>query len=177
MVSGALLLLATVIVVGAVARRLSTQRAVLLLAMLATGLCYPLVYWTLRGMEVGLLAFLISSAVLVALRLADGGGRRDRALLVIVVVAALLTRTDAAVPMAAVGLWLLWASAPRRRLVDAATVGVPLVATLVAHTLFRIAYYGDALANTYYLKLGGFGLGDRVGRSSRRSSRSSSRIS
>lgn len=164
MLSGAGLLLATVALAGALSRRLSPDRGARLLAMLATALCYPLTYWTLRGMEVGLLACLTTGAVLLALRLLDEGRRVDHALLALVVVAAVLTRTDAAILMGTIGIYLIWASPAGARVVNAASALVPLGATVVAHTAFRIAYYGDALPNTYYLKLGGVPLGQRLGR-------------
>jgi hypothetical protein len=36
--------------------------------------------------------------------------------------------------------------------------------TFVLHTLFRLYYYGEAFPNTYYLKLSGFSLAERVSR-------------
>src|SRR5438045_4316159 len=70
MLSGLAALVGNLFVVRAIAVRLSGAPVVPVIAMLLTAVTYPLIYWTLRGMEVGLLALLCSSAILLALRLA-----------------------------------------------------------------------------------------------------------
>ena len=52
--------------------------------------------------------------------------------------------------------------APHTRAI-AASFGA-LGATVAAHTLFRLAYYGAATPNTFTLKIGGVGLVDRIDR-------------
>ncbi|HEX5503297.1 MAG TPA: hypothetical protein VFW96_11795, partial [Thermomicrobiales bacterium] len=65
MLSGALILVGNVLLVGRIAAHLARgNRQVVVLAMWFTALYYPLVYWTLRGMEVGLIALLLSAAIL-----------------------------------------------------------------------------------------------------------------
>jgi hypothetical protein len=77
---------------------------------------------------------------------------------------AMLTRTDAVVIVIA---WCGWCSivlrGKQRLVVVGVLVGV-VALTLGGHTAWRIAYYGDPLPNTYYLKLGGISLGTRLGR-------------
>jgi hypothetical protein len=162
MISGAFLLLANALVVGAIARRITRNRVVPILATAFTAFYYPLVYWTLRGMEVGLLALLISISVLLALRLTDVYRRRDAILLTVTLAAGVLTRTDAVIPAAVVIAYvLLFCGRQRRRSAAVLLVG-GLVATVAAHTAFRLAYYGLPLPNTYYLKIQGIGLGARL---------------
>jgi hypothetical protein len=160
MVSGALLLLGTTAIIGAVTRRIATGAFAPALAMILTALFYPLVYWTLRGMEVGLLAFLFASAALLSLRIEETSSRRDLVLLGLVVFAAVATRVDAAVPCTAVAAYLFL----RERRRAALAVVLSLVAALAAQAVVGIAYYGHVLPNTYYLKVHGIPLSIRAER-------------
>ena len=70
--SGAALLVVGVILVGKIARRIAPEApAVATIAMWATALYYPLIFWTLRGLEPGLLSVLIEASVLLAWSLRD----------------------------------------------------------------------------------------------------------
>ncbi len=164
MSTGAVLLLANVLVVGKLARLLTGSRLSMLLAMSLTALYYPLVFWTLRGMEVGVLTFLVSSATLAALEIRRHRRPRDIAVLCVLFAAAELTRDDATLPVVVIALWLA-AALPRaewRRvgLPVAAAIAIPLVALAV----FREGYYHALLPNTYYLKMTGIAPGARLGR-------------
>jgi hypothetical protein len=162
MAFGGVLLLGTSALAAQLARRLARHAATPVLAAAASAFCYPLVFWTLRGLEVGLLAGLVLAACLLALRLLERPSARDRAWLCLVLAAAVLTRTDAAVFAGVVlGFLALHAGSPRR---DALAGALATAATLAAHTALRLAYYGAALPNTYYLKLGGHSLAERVAR-------------
>lgn len=165
MVAGEGLLLADIAVVGAIARRLMPAAPVgVAAAMWLTALCYPLIYWTLRGMEVGFVALVLAVAVLLTLRLRDRFRGGDLALLALTLVAGLLTRTDVAIPAGIIvaALALLGPAGTRAR--AALGLGATLAATLGAHTAFRLAYYHHALPNTYTLKMGGVALTTRLGR-------------
>jgi arabinofuranosyltransferase len=159
MISGALLLAGNVLLIRSIACLLAPGRLAPFLAAAVTAVYYPLVYWTLRGMEVGLLALLVSAGVLLALRLGRAESRRDIALLCVVVAAAVLTRMDAVVLMLPVVGYA--ALSLRRR---AAPLAASLVLPVVGQTVFREAYYHALLPNTYYLKVEGVPLSDRLGR-------------
>ena len=165
MVSSAGLLAANVFLVHDIARRVSRGSSpVTGLATWLTALSYPLVFWSLRGMEVGLVATEITAAVLLAFRLADRVTRRDLVLFGAVLAAAVVTRDDALLPLGVIAAGAVWmAPGPARRVIGLTAVGV-LGGTLVAHEAFRLLYYGDALPNTYYLKLGGIPLETRLER-------------
>jgi len=117
-------------------------------------------------MEVSLLAALTSAMALLALRLRrTPEDRRALGLLAAAIAAAVLVRTDAvlvaAVTIVAVARWA--PRGPARRRIATATLGT-LVGFLGAQTVFRVVYYGNALPNTYYLKVAGTPLGTRVDR-------------
>jgi arabinofuranosyltransferase len=165
MISGAAILVATMLVVRSICRDVVPDRSyVAPAAMALVGLCYPLTFWTLRGMETGLCALLLALAALLALRLPREGGDRRLAALGAVLAAAVLTRDDMLVPAAVIVAFACWSGGRerwRRRLV---VCGGIVAAAVVAHVAFRLAYYHDALPNTYYLKLGGVPLGTRLHR-------------
>jgi len=73
-----------------------------LFAVSLTAFYYPLIYWTLRGMEVGLLCLLVNYAMLCAFRLYDRYSQRDIITLTVTLMAGFLTRPDMVVPMASV---------------------------------------------------------------------------
>jgi hypothetical protein len=165
MVSGAGLLVANLLLVRAIAVHLAPKvSGVHVLAGLLTALYYPLIFWTLRGMEVGLLAVFMSASILLALRVLAAPSRRDLALLGITLAAGILTRDDFALFGLIVAGSVIWRiGAGRRRKAALLAIGLPL-ATVVAHEGFRLAYYGDLLPNTYYLKVAGVGLAMRLER-------------
>lgn len=156
--SAGLLLVHLVVVRGIVARVAPGNRVAAGVAVVLTATCYPLAYWSLRGMEVGLLAVLVSLGLLLVLRLRDRPDRRDLVLLCVVVSAMLAVRTDALVPAAVIGTFAFLVVGRRTGL---AVVGSALV-TLAAVTAFRLAYYGVPLPNTYYLKVTGVPTGVRL---------------
>jgi arabinofuranosyltransferase len=125
---------------------------------------YPLSYWSLLGMETGLLTALSLGALLLALRLkADPRGNWCLGLLLGLMFA---TRPDAALPAGVIllfrGSWVLVhhksLGAVRTWLLEAA----PFAGVLIALTLFRLVYYGSPVPNSYDLKMGGWELGPRL---------------
>src|SRR5947209_4269925 len=165
MVSAAGLLTANIFFVYNIARRVSRGSSLVTgLATWLTALSYSLVFWSLRGMEVGLVVTEITAAVLLALRLAERVTRQDLVLFGAVLAAAVITRDDALLPLGVIAVAAVWmAPAPSRRVIGV-TAACVLAGTVLAHEVFRIAYYGDALPNTYYLKLGGVPLKTRLKR-------------
>ena len=164
-VTGAALLVATALGARAVTAAAGSERpvtAIVALALVAG--FYPLVYWTLRGLEVGLVAALLVLAVLLALRLRDAPRGSTLAALAVVLAAATLTRTDAAIPCAVIAAAAVAAAPSSRRRGLALVLGAAVVATAAAQTLFRLVYYGEPLPNTYDLKVEGIALGTRLER-------------
>lgn len=122
-------------------------------AVILSGFYYPLVNWSLLGTEVGLLSLITTASALMAVR-ALSEGSFPKWLYPLLGVGTLV-RIDGAVPMLAIlGLMFLF-DGPRRW--DHARWGIAcLMIFLGGQTLFRWAYYGDWLPNTYYLKMTGY---------------------
>jgi hypothetical protein len=125
---------------------------------------YPLVFWTLRGMEVGLLAWLLLLAVERALRPSTQGttsASRDLTLLSALAGVAFLTRNDSAIVFAIV-LAFAWYERGLRRSASAAIV--PFALCIIVQFAFRYAYYHELVPNTYVLKMTGVPPSVRVSR-------------
>jgi hypothetical protein len=165
MISSAAILLLTVVVAGRICAELAPGRPGLqAAAMLLTGLYYPLAFWALRGLETGLVALLMSLMALLALRLSKRFERRWAWALAATMSAALLTRDETLIPCALTWAFLLWAGPRESRRRMSAYIGAAILLTVIGHEIFRLAYYGHALPNTYYLKLAGVPLATRLHR-------------
>jgi arabinofuranosyltransferase len=121
---------------------------------------YPLSYWSLLGMETGLLTALAMAALLLAIRL--GSDARGSQLLGLLLGLMFATRPDAALPAATLlafrAAWILLRHR-RLRVLGPWLVEVAVVTGIAAGlTLFRWTYYGSPVPNTYYLKLAGWPL-------------------
>jgi hypothetical protein len=120
-----------------------------------------LMRWSVGGSEVILLALLVVGSL--SCLLTDRAARRVRPRAFLLLSVLPLVRADGVV-LAGVGflvaLALLWGQVPRRHqgylLGHSLTVGVPFL----AHLTWRLAYYGEWLPNTAYLKV--FGVPQKI---------------
>jgi hypothetical protein len=165
MLAAVVLLLELLAVRALVDRLLPGRTAPGMAAMVLVGFHYSLVFWTLRGMEVGIVSLELVLAMLAAMDVvAARAGALPR--LAALVGALLLTRDDTLLACVLIWLFLAWqVPAPRRTRVLAVSGGA-IAAVLAVHTAFRVGYYGSALPNTYYLKLAGIPLSQRLLRGS-----------
>jgi hypothetical protein len=127
---------------------------------------FPLLFWSLRGMEVGLLA-LLSTGVVVFLPSPESvdATRHAYAMATTLAVLGIVTRLDFAVLCVAVGVIELWVrhdAAFVRRLAKGFLLPIAIAGVVVV--LAQRLYYGSFLPNTYALKLGGFSIGERATR-------------
>ena len=122
-------------------------------AVVLTAGYFPLVHWSVMGMETALQALLFAAAVKLTLDIAHRGARRWTALGA-VIATALMVRLDMALGMGAC-LVYLWPALRRARVRDwLPGAAIPAIA-VIGYEAFRLAYFGDPLPNTYYLKLTG----------------------
>ncbi len=130
-------------------------------ALMLTAFYLPLNFWSLQGMEVGVLVLFTSVAVLLAIRTFETGAFSP--LLYVVLAVSILVRPDMVIPSAAMcafmavgdrghrGRHLVWGT-------------MALVIPSGAHVALSMAYYGELLPNTYYLKLTGVAAAVRIAR-------------
>ena len=166
--TGVVVLAVTALMAGHVARwmlRGSSSVAWLPKAVIVVvSFAYPLVFWTLRGMEVGVLAM---SGVLMAwsmCRLADGE-RSAIGHMALWSMLGVFTRIDFALTAAAFVFWswVMLLQRGQRGWGWQLTLLLPLPLCAAAVLLFQAAYWGDPLPNTYYLKIVGYSLAERLG--------------
>ncbi|MCB0919001.1 MAG: hypothetical protein KDC39_10595 [Actinobacteria bacterium] len=163
---GLFFVLATGLFAGAIALEMSGSRAVTVAATVAGSCLPPLIYWSVGGLEPGL----ISAATVALLFLVIVGRRRGwnptRLILIGVTVAVgCLTRPDFFVVVLAVAAMIVIGNERGSRLRPAVvTLGIGSL-TMLLLTIGRYFYYGSLTPNTYDLKMGGVDIFTRLGRS------------
>jgi hypothetical protein len=174
MLTSMLILLGNIIVVSKISERLAPEsKFAPMFAAIVTAFYFPLVFWSLRGMEVGALVLLIDFALLlatsfttehteVAETLKKNSSVRslvDKQYLLIglFLSLAIFIRVDAVIA-AAVILAYLFFKDKRRFIIPAVVVALTTIAILY----FQQSYFGDFLPTTYYQKVTGYSLYDRV---------------
>jgi len=150
--SAAILLMVNLVCVAKIANFVSASRVVASCAVLLTAFYLPLNNWSLQGMEVSVLTLLITLAVWDVLNSLRSGVFSRRWSLLLGV--ATLVRLDAAVPLLGLLLFVSITDPIHRSRTLRWGLG-SLVFFLSLQTVFSLAYYGDPLPNTYYLKMTG----------------------
>ena len=143
-------------------------RAVVRLAGFAAVLLYyPLAYWSLMGMETGLLTLLLLAAAAALLVYRQNGDLRWARGMAVLLGLCYLTRPES---LALAGLMLLtllatvYTAPARIAWRQVVAVGVLFAALPLAQHIFRWWYYDGALfANTYTLKAEGLPLDEQIG--------------
>lgn len=135
---------------------LSPGARVLAVAVLAAH--YPTNFWALEGMETALITALTTSGLILLTRAVRTQTTSLSALLVLGITP--LVRPECVLILSLSALWL-FLTAPRHR---TRTVGFALLAAipLALHLLWRHSFYGDWFPNTYYLKLTGIPILERL---------------
>jgi arabinofuranosyltransferase len=143
-----LLLAAVLVLTARVVVRLRIDHIAVAGVLLTLALSTDLLFWSINGFETTLLTALFLCGVLSAIDDAERGMLGAQTCLL----AGLLptVRSDA-VDLTLAVLVVAVALGARRRWAWLALAVLPLV----AHEAFRLAYYGDWLPNTYYLKVAG----------------------
>lgn len=161
-ISGAIFILANLFVVRKIAERLVQGNWLIpILAVFLTAFYFPLNNWGIQGTEVSILTLMLSLAILLALNnLQDGKFRKAP---YIILALSTWMRFDMLVPMIALTVVMAWRDASNRR--QHLLWGFALLAiTTLIQSLLRFAYYGEWLPNTYYLKVVGVSIFDRLKR-------------
>ncbi len=129
-------------------------------------LYYPLSYWTLMGMETGLLTLFILAGAWFGIRWINTGRTSDLVAVALSSGLAFLTRNDAILLAAPTFAYLLAEILINRRelprLRPLIFAGLAVGIFPAAQTIFRMIYYGQLLPNTYFLKLTGIPLSIRL---------------
>ena len=121
------------------------------LAALVTAFYFPLVFWSLRGMEVGLLTLLINFSILLAIT-------NNKPIFISLILAlAILIRMDAFIAAALIVIYLFV------KIKTSAIIPITsIIITTLAILWFQKNYFGDFLPITYYQKVTGFSMLERI---------------
>jgi hypothetical protein len=126
-------------------------------------LYYPLNYWTLMGMETGLLAMLLTAGVLCSLLYVEKLETKYLWWMTACFGLAYLTRNDSLLFAALAFLYLTVTLFAGRKYISLFFAsGLTYGLFPIGQTLFRYFYYGQIVPNTYTLKLVGLTLEERL---------------
>lgn len=175
MLIAALILLGNTVVVFQIAQTLDSSAAFApFIAATMTAFYFPIVFWSLRGLEVGALTLTIDAALLLALRIRRGPKPASVYGLTLLLGLAVLLRMDAFLQCA---LFLIYIGAAfnagnqsnpsSNKIIKNKwfVIGLPALFTLlvvIGILLFQRFYFGDYLPNTYYLKVTGVTAWERI---------------
>lgn len=152
MLTSLVILLANIYIVHQIAQALlPDSNHAPILAALITAFYFPLVFWSLRGMEVGLLALLIDFAILLAV------SNQKSIVISLILALAILVRIDAAIAAILIVAYLF--TKDKR---SAILPAISVIITILAVFYFQKTYFGDVLPITYYQKVTGFSMLDRI---------------
>ncbi|MBK8822273.1 MAG: hypothetical protein IPN58_06585 [Anaerolineales bacterium] len=154
MLTSLVILLANIYVVHQIAQKLfPDSNHAPVLAALITAFYFPLVFWSLRGMEVGLLTLLIDLAILLAI------SDHKNIFISVLLALAIIVRIDAAIAAVLIAAYLFAK--------DKRSAMLPVIAvfgTIFIIFYFQKTYFGELLPITYYQKVTGFSIFDRLRR-------------
>lgn len=155
--TGALFMLGTLYFVRRIVEHFTDDLFAMLGAVALTAFYAPLISWDLLGMEVSLLACLLSGVTVLILN----EGERFNPWVPVLLGLSTLVRFDMAVPALVILAVLFIAKREQRRPILLWGLGA-LIVFLGVQTLARWFYYGEWLPNTYYLKVEGWNLTLRI---------------
>lgn len=144
------------------------QSLVRILSFLGGVSYYPLVYWTLMGMETGMLTLLVLLGILFALKYTCSNSTLHLFEVSGFFGLAFLTRNDSVIFAILTWAYIIWECFipmtkfnPKSLMRFFASIGFYLV-FVVGQLIFQYSYYGEILPNTYTLKLTGMPLLERM---------------
>ena len=158
--------IADILVTGADPRRRALVRVLAFFGALAY---YPLVYWSLMGMETGLLSLLLLLGTLFAFEYTRSHNLQYLSLVSGCLGLAYLTRNDSILFAISIWAYIFWeiaGSDPQTMRKAARHLSAAIGAYFLfvgGQFLFQYLYYGEMLPNTYTLKLTGMPLSARLG--------------
>lgn len=153
MLTSTAILSANIIVVHKISQALlPDSKYAPLLAAIITAFYFPLVFWSLRGMEVGLLTLLVNYAIFLSIS-------ENRPILTgLILVLAIIVRMDALPSAALIGIYYVLKHRSRTSILPITLICITALAVL----FFQKSYFGDCLPTTYYQKVTGYGMIERV---------------
>jgi len=127
---------------------------------------YPQAYWSLMGMETGLLTLFLLSGVLFAFTYGKINNLKCLFYMAVCLGLAYLTRNDSLIFAFFIWLYIFWetvkSKTDRKGLTFLLLAIAAYLVFIIGQLVFQHAYYGELLPNTYTLKLTGMPLLERI---------------
>lgn len=137
-----------------------------LLCLLSPLLYYPLIFWSINGMETGFLTLLVSASVYFALSWIKTNKMHDAIWLAISSGLAYLTRNDSAIFFGVIFVFITFYSFINNKIKTNLGVLIKILviffSIVTGLMIFRYFYYGELVPNTYALKVIGIPINVRI---------------
>lgn len=134
-----------------------------IIAAIITAFYYPLVFWSLRGMEVGVATFLVYILVLLAINPSEPINAKRALSLGSIMFLAILVRFDVVLQVTLVLGYILYEQIKRKAgFISISPILLFYLAGIIGISLFQYHYFGSVFPNTYYLKVVGTSLYERL---------------
>jgi arabinofuranosyltransferase len=166
-ISGGVLLLVTAWLVAKLVHLLAPElRWAPLMGTVFTATSYPLLYWSLRGMEVSVVAFVVTATAYRMAKWSQAEERNDRTLIKIGMLLGLgfLIRPDVGILAVVTIPSALFMATPGRRVRALLFTACPFLIAVIGISIFRESYYHSLVPNTYTLKVSKVPLSNRLHR-------------
>ncbi len=134
------------------------------IALIVTAFYFPVVFWSLRGMELGLTTLLILALAAEAIDPARPISYRRSLVIGVLMLLAILARIDMIVQVGLVLVYLLYRYAFKQKagIAKLSPALVLLMVAVVGLPLFQYQYFGSVMPNTYALKVEGVSIAIRI---------------
>lgn len=128
---------------------------------------YPLAYWSLMGMETGLLTLLLVLATNAALSYGKFKKKGYLILVLVFLTLAFYTRNDSFIFSALIWTYIIYKNISKEGIDNKAAIHVIIAVSLhfvfiAGQLIFQYQYYGEMFPNTHTLKLTGMPLSERI---------------
>lgn len=158
MLTGAVVLLGLIVAVKRAMQALEATDLATAIACWAVAFFFPIVFWTLRGMEVGLLTLIAVAATTTTLRMQPAFTPLRAVTLGTLVLLGVAVRLDFGAQAAPLIAFAAYCAYTQRRGRSFAILSGIVVLGVLTYVSFKLWYFGDVYPNTYYLKLTGVSL-------------------
>lgn len=131
-------------------------------ASICAAFTFPLVYWSLRGMEVGFLCLIVNVATLMVLRLRETFNLKYLIFFIFLSLVAFLVRFDSNLQFGILTLFAGIQALKHKKITLFIIVIMTAIVIAFIYCLYQFYYFGDILPNSYYLKVTGVSLIERL---------------
>jgi hypothetical protein len=134
------------------------------IALIVTAFYFPLVFWSLRGMEVGLTTLLILGLTAAAIDSYKPISYRRSAVIGLLMMLAILVRIDMIAQVGLVLVYLLYRYGFKEKtgMAKLSPALLLLLTAVIGLPLFQYLYFGSVMPNTYTLKVEGVNVAIRI---------------